>query len=285
MCGDSHLPAHIQEWAGGAVGQAGGADVLAEWDEQLVDLNPVRLGQDLFERQAGLFGGCRGNIAPAVCNAVDVNVDADERLPAGYSERQMGAFNADAVEAEQGLLVAGQLALVMVNDLLGDGENLAGFAIGKRAGGDQLKDLLLGELSDLLRTGGNLEQAHSSRQRDLIVGADGDDAADELLEKSLIALLGQLEHGGLWEGLDGLANAVHCAGYVKGLFLHGCPHRGPRQTLFSGHDLKLADYSQDVKTFGIRTLGQGAVPDEGRASNIGIKVILAGVSLIFSQGI
>ena len=64
--------------------------MFAEWDQQGVDLGPVLCGQALFEGGAGCFGGRRRDVAPAVGDAVDVDVYADAGLVPGYAESQVG---------------------------------------------------------------------------------------------------------------------------------------------------------------------------------------------------
>src|SRR5262249_23620053 len=88
---DADLPAHVQHRAGGALRADAGADVLAEGDEQGVDLDPVAAWQLFLQRGHGLFRRPGGDVAPAVGDAVDVNIDADVRLLADDAEHEVSA--------------------------------------------------------------------------------------------------------------------------------------------------------------------------------------------------
>ena len=71
--------------------------MFSEWDEQTVDLYPVPGRQLGGQGSHSLFGCARFDIAPSVSDAMNVNIDADLRLPAGYAQDQVGAFRADAL--------------------------------------------------------------------------------------------------------------------------------------------------------------------------------------------
>src|SRR5215207_6168292 len=80
VLGDADLLAHVEDRTLGAAGEGAGADVLAEGDEQAVDLDAVGLGEDGSQGGLGQLGGASLDVAPAVGDAVDVDVDADPRL-------------------------------------------------------------------------------------------------------------------------------------------------------------------------------------------------------------
>src|SRR6185437_1765374 len=92
------LPAVFEHRAGRAFRTRAGTDVLAEWHEQPIDLDPVALWQHALEGGHRLFRCSRRDHAPPVRDAVDMNVDADRRPAAGNAEREIGALGADAVE-------------------------------------------------------------------------------------------------------------------------------------------------------------------------------------------
>src|SRR5215204_1090856 len=95
---DTNLAAHLQDRAGGAFGKEAGADVLAKRDEEAVDLDPVFTGEFLLELCHGFLRRRSGDVAPAVGDAVDVDVNADVWLAAGDADGEVGAFGADAGE-------------------------------------------------------------------------------------------------------------------------------------------------------------------------------------------
>src|SRR6266571_7334405 len=95
------LLAHGEHRTGGAAGESAGADVLAERDEEAVDLDPIAPRQRRLERAHRFFRCPCLDVAPAVGDAVDVDINGDPRLAAGDAEHQMGALGADAVEREQ----------------------------------------------------------------------------------------------------------------------------------------------------------------------------------------
>jgi hypothetical protein len=45
--------AHFEDGAGGALGEAGGAEAFAEGDEEAVEFDPVALGEGLLEGERG----------------------------------------------------------------------------------------------------------------------------------------------------------------------------------------------------------------------------------------
>jgi hypothetical protein len=112
------LAAIFEYRASRAVGQRARADVFAEWDEQSVDFDPIALWQDLFQFGHGLFGCACVDVAPSVGDAVHVNIYRDSRLAAGYSEREVCAFRANAAEGCQDVEVAWEIAVELFNNTL-----------------------------------------------------------------------------------------------------------------------------------------------------------------------
>src|SRR5688500_20393396 len=86
--------------------------MLPEWHEQPFDLHPVLPGQFLFEREPGCFRNNGAHIAPPVGDAMDVNIDADFRRPAGNPKGEICAFGPDTAERRHYLEIAGKLSSV-----------------------------------------------------------------------------------------------------------------------------------------------------------------------------
>src|SRR5205809_4354211 len=172
------LLAHGEHRTGRAAGESAGADVLAERDEEAVDLNPVALRELRLERGHRLLRSPRLDVAPAVGDAVDVDIDADAELAAGDTEHQVGALGADAVEREQNVVVARQRAAVLGHHAAADLVDLPGFALAVHSGADRCFDLAGCEPADFSRGAGEREQPPRGWEGDLVPGADGDDAAD-----------------------------------------------------------------------------------------------------------
>src|SRR4051794_21374460 len=98
MRGDPDLPAVLEYRAGRTLRKPAGADMLAEWHEEAVDLHPIRLRQDFLEGEHRLFRRSRVDDTPPIRHAVHVNVHADPRLAARHADGQVGALRADALE-------------------------------------------------------------------------------------------------------------------------------------------------------------------------------------------
>ena len=76
----------------------------------------------------------RVDVAPAISDAVHVDIDRDPRLAAADRQHQIGALGADALERAQYVVIAGQLATVFVEDAARDRQNLRrlGPMVGRR---------------------------------------------------------------------------------------------------------------------------------------------------------
>jgi hypothetical protein len=151
---------------------------------------------------------------------VDVDVDADERLAAGDPQHQMRTFWAHPGERLEDLRVTGQLAIQVLEDPTGDLTNLGGLALMECAGMDEGIDLIDTQLEHLSGRAGAVEEAARGGDCDLIEGTNGNDAGCELLEGGGKPVLGQLKHGGLFEGPDGFLNAGQGKVYIEGLLAH-----------------------------------------------------------------
>ena len=202
-----HLVAHIEHRAGAALGPPAGADVFAEGDEQRVEFDPVVAGQFLFQDGHRFLGRLRVDVAPAIRDAVDVDVDADARLAAGDAEHEVRAFRADAFEREQGGLVARELAVEFIDDTAGDAMDLPGF--GRMEGGvvDQGVDGGRQQVRGFSGRASFREELAGGGDGDFVTRANRDDASDDEFEHRIEAVGGQLEQGGPGQRFDGGADA------------------------------------------------------------------------------
>src|ERR1044071_1960966 len=62
-----HLPAHVEHRAGRAAREGAGADVLAEGDQEAVDLHPVAAGELLLQGEHRLLRRRLPHVAPYLC--------------------------------------------------------------------------------------------------------------------------------------------------------------------------------------------------------------------------
>src|SRR5687767_14479443 len=104
---DTHLLAHIQDGTGGAVRKVAGADMLAEGDEQPVDLDPIAARQFGFKGQQRFFRGRSLYITPTIGHTMNMNIHADEWLSTGNTQNQMCTLWADPGERAQDLSITG----------------------------------------------------------------------------------------------------------------------------------------------------------------------------------
>src|ERR1051326_5955980 len=90
--GHADLLAHLKQRAGRTFRALTSAEVLAEGHQQPVDLDPVNLRQLFHQCGHGLLWRFRGDIAPAVCHPMHVNVDANVGLITTDAEHEARAL-------------------------------------------------------------------------------------------------------------------------------------------------------------------------------------------------
>src|SRR2546421_11868304 len=112
--------------------------MLAERDEQPVDLHPVIARQRLLKSRHRELRGFGLNVAPAVRDPVNVDIHPDLRLPAGDSEYQISALRADTGQSRQDFKIARKLAAKLAYRLLSDRRNLPRLRFMECAAVDQL---------------------------------------------------------------------------------------------------------------------------------------------------
>ena len=93
---DADLLAHIQHGTGETVRKVTGANMLAEGDEQPVDLNPIAAREFGLKRHQRFFRSRSFHIAPAVGHTMDMNIHADEWLSTGNAQNQVCTLRSDA---------------------------------------------------------------------------------------------------------------------------------------------------------------------------------------------
>ena len=76
----------------------GGAARLAQADEEGVPLFPILCGKVLAQGHLGVIRGFRDEQPEAVCDAVDVDIDADGLFVEGNGDDEVGCFASDSGE-------------------------------------------------------------------------------------------------------------------------------------------------------------------------------------------
>src|SRR2546430_4450393 len=208
MISHTHLPTHLEHGTGGAVRADAFTDVLAEGDEQRVDLDPIMAWKFFLEFEHGLLRGASLHIAPAIDHAMDMNIDADAALSASDSEREVRAFGADSFERKKGICVAWKRAAVLLHRFHRDLANGCGLSFVKAAGPDQFVDSFDREFGESFRLMRLLEKPPGRRDGDFVQGPNGNNAGDELFENRFVAGVGQLEHRRLTVRADGVSNVI-----------------------------------------------------------------------------
>jgi hypothetical protein len=105
--------------------------MFAERYKKPIDLYPILARQFFNERFHSLFRRASLNVAPAICDSMNVYVNADVRLTARDAKHKIGALGADAFERKQHIGVARQFAIVFFDYAAGDFMNLSRFVLMK----------------------------------------------------------------------------------------------------------------------------------------------------------
>src|ERR1044071_6655420 len=169
MCLDSHLLAHIQYGTSGTMREAAGTNVFPKWDEQTIDINPILFRKFRFQLDHALFLRGRLYISPAIRDAVNVNVHANERLATGNSHHKMRALWTDTRKRTQGFFIAGKLAIELIYNTLCQLVNLNRLALMKCRLPDQRIDFIGGKPTHFLWRARFLEQSPRHGNCHLIV--------------------------------------------------------------------------------------------------------------------
>lgn len=74
------------------------ADVLAEWYEQAVEVDPSLARNHPLEFGTGLLRGLGLDVTPTVRNSMNMNVDRHMRFTAGDAKYEVRALQPDAPE-------------------------------------------------------------------------------------------------------------------------------------------------------------------------------------------
>src|SRR5215470_17795531 len=133
---DTPLLAHVEHRAGGAARSVPRTNMLAKWHQQTVDLYPVLLRQHGLESQHRALRSALGHIAPAVGDAMDMDIDPNKRLLTRNAQDQVGAFGTDTTERAQELGVTRQYPAIGSYNLAGNRVYLRCFSLVEGAGVD-----------------------------------------------------------------------------------------------------------------------------------------------------
>ena len=144
----SDLAAVLEHSTRRALGQGTGTDVLAEWNQQTIDLDPVAPRQLLFELPPDLLGASRLHVPPTNGHASDVDVDADSLMTCRDSECEVGALRSHAIELHEDFGIGRQVASELIDRRHRDGADLSRFGLVECARRDELIDLLFAQLRD-----------------------------------------------------------------------------------------------------------------------------------------
>ena len=87
--------------AAAAKGRNRSAEVLTEWDQKVVVMDPVPLRQFQPESHLGLLGSFGADVTPAIRDPMDMRVDADPRLFVADRHDKVGGLPANPIEAEE----------------------------------------------------------------------------------------------------------------------------------------------------------------------------------------
>src|SRR5688572_17195454 len=106
----------------------------------------------------------------------------------------MSALGTDSLERQKDVHITRQLSAELDRHAARDGVDLECLVLVKGRGTDERVDLLRRDAAHLFRCSRPREQPPRRWQRDLIIGANGNDAGDELLEDRAESVLSKLEH-------------------------------------------------------------------------------------------
>ncbi len=190
------------------MGQPTCTDVLAERDQERVDLDPVASRQARLQLLHALLGCWSANVAPPVRDPVDMDINGNALLATGNSQGQMSALGADSAKGAQHIDIAGQLAAVSFERLARDILDLSSLGFMEGHVTDQLVNVPVPKPGEVFRLRRGFEEPAGSYEAHLIPSADREDTGNELLEERAIALLREGEHRGLGEWAHHLADLM-----------------------------------------------------------------------------
>ena len=125
---DTVLLTHVEHRAGGATRSVPHTNMLAKWYQQTIDLYPVLLRQHSFESQHRAFRGALGDIAPAVGDTMDMDINSNKRLLTRNAQDQMRAFGTNTAERTQDLGVTWQCPTIVSHNPARNREYLRRFS-------------------------------------------------------------------------------------------------------------------------------------------------------------
>jgi hypothetical protein len=101
VTGYANLPTYRQQQACRAFGLNALANEFSKRHKTFIDFYPVPLWQFVLELGQRLLGCARRHVAPAVSDAMDVDIHGDLRFVESNSNRQRGDLRPNAPEAGQ----------------------------------------------------------------------------------------------------------------------------------------------------------------------------------------
>jgi len=102
--------------------------MLAEWDEQVIERDPVWPRQFFSQSFLGLIGSSGLDVTPAVADSVNVGVYADARLSEAHRHHQVGGLPSDPVECQEFLDRPGDFSAVRLEQTFANIVNLSGLS-------------------------------------------------------------------------------------------------------------------------------------------------------------
>lgn len=189
------------------------AQVLPEWDQQVVVIDPVPLRQCPPKGHFGLFGGLSLDVTPAVRDPMDMRIDADPRLSIAHRYDKVSGLSTDPIEAEKRLESIGDAPGELGQKGVADLTDGSGFDPIETDRVDGLLDLPLAQHEHRVRPIGKPIQPIRGFTRDVILGLLAQDAGDQD-SKRIAGLLGDLAHDAGLPGADSLSDLPQDSSYL-----------------------------------------------------------------------
>jgi hypothetical protein len=151
---------------------------------------------------------------------MNVNIDSDVRLIAGYAHNQIRALGANALERKDHIAITRQRAAVIFNNAPSDFMNLSGLALMESAFADEVIDFINIHHGDLSWRASASKKPPRKGQHNFIVSANGDDAGDEQFKWRTETVFVELEHRSFRKGAHRLAQSLHHLIDIERNFFH-----------------------------------------------------------------
>src|SRR5574341_1043219 len=203
--------------------------MLAEWHQQAIDFDPIAAWQFGFQRERRPLWSGRGHVAPAIRDAVNVDIHSNARLAAGNTHHQVGALGSHARQRQQHLLITRKFPTIFIPHATRDLMDLLSLTFVKRTGTDDVANFGGCESADGLRGAGDPKETARRWQHHFIVGPDRNNASHQHLEGCGETTRKQFEQCRFWEWLYRYPNAIHYHCNIKRFLGHTQPNQNCRQ--------------------------------------------------------